>query len=558
MLKRIKFFVLPLIISIAFQVAFWGKTAEADIAKSPILNLSFENDEKVPGKFIGLAGVSGHCFEGLPQAAADGIGFEKLSPGDFAVSMWLKIDELPDQGLTLEWDDKTPMTVFTLSAPNSANGLGLRIRKTVFQIVVADDDGKYLQFDGIHSVPLKHWVHLTLSYNANALKMRINGELDIYAQTPFARKAWNQITLGHWNKSRNLNGKLDEIKIFDQPLSREDTKIISTPFENQINSYKLQLAGVNETYEKYKSLKVSENATHPLQEQLDTNIVVLDWKSDGVPCILLSGQNRFASRNAIFTPCDYDDNGMPIYDSGQTYDLCGIRFEAIPREEKIFDMVGNGNATPYGGNHLVYYKNIGKAGSPVFDEPQPISVDGKTLREALGMTVSAWHIEDITNDGIVDLFAVGYNRENKYDQWPDRKSVWSGDKNQPNSGKGKGYSINGQWLGRPDTTILCWARGTKDNKGTLSFGKFKQVHYQHKGFAVQWKSESANRAVSLIIVGGVKYLLHSGSVDEILALPIKLKNGELFCEQAVLVHETGPRDFCQLLFPQNVCLRHRL
>lgn len=300
----------------------------------------------------------------------------------------------------------------------------------------------------------------------------------------------------------------------------------------------------------YKSLRVSDQTIHPLQEQLDTHITIVPWTSPKNPEILLSGYKRFASRNVIFKVCD-KAAGMPVYDAGTTLLLKGVGFQTLLRESGLFDLMAYGADTVYGVGQLIYYRNTGTPDLPAFEEPYRVEIGGKPLN-AQEMSFSGWCLEDINQDGVYDLFITGYTRKSRNEYWPDNESMWDG-KPQPNAGPGRGYSINGQWLGGTVTTTLYWAKGQRDEAGKLSFGSLTKVYDRHEGFAVQWKAYSANRALGFIHLSGRRYLLHTGSTDQILAMPISFKGEELFCQAARNVLENG-KSVLNCYYPSEVTI----
>jgi len=288
------------------------------------------------------------------------------------------------------------------------------------------------------------------------------------------------------------------------------------------------------TFGKYVAFRVAPETLHPFQDQLSITATIVPWRGSGREDILVGCVHPrfFGTRIAIHYGVGRHGSQV-VCDSGHTLSgLVGLYFQGIERGNGMFDLACRGDGTRWGANHLVHYRNAGSPGTPAFNPPLPLYVDGKSLRDALGMGFTGWTIEDITGDGVEDLVVAACKPDGSY--WPDGSSIWDG-KLTPNMGPGRGYDIQGTWLGRPTTTELYWSRGQRDQSGNLRFAGVKKVFYRHEGFGVQWVSYESGRAIGVIDVQGRKYLLHTGSVDQILALPVRMAGDDMYGDEAIRV-----------------------
>jgi hypothetical protein len=529
--------------------------AEAASPANPFLRLSFDEKSDIPKKYILTdQGISGNGFLTPPNSKLPSRSIKALPSDDFSVSFWLKMKDLPAIG---QWNVLLPATVFCLSSEDVNNGLVLRIVDKTFQLALLGDAKKYQTFTGSHEIPLRQWVNIAITYKGNTLEMKLNGTTDIRGTASMRAKVWKFLNLGHMNRKRPLTmGIIDEFELYGSALSSEQIKQIggkykdrgSTVFGKATTPQKnvtatpiakpVSIPQCEDTF--YKRLTVDPDTIHPLQEQVTINATVLDWNANNTPCLIMAGtkNGRLGSRDALFTPCAYDENNLPIYDTGKTLDFRGGEFQIIKHSDTEFDLVGSGKSVSVGGKHIVYYQNTGSIGHPRFAPPVPILVDGKSVADALGAPFASWYIGDVSGDETPDLLVTRYERENSNEKWPDGQSIWDNILT-PNTGKGRGYSVNGKWLGKETSTTLFWAKGEGRSKDTLSFQSFKQVNYRYDGFAVQWKSEDGFTAIGQINVDNVNYLLLGGSIDQILAMPVNMNGEELFCDTAVPLLEPG-------------------
>ena len=447
----------------------------------------------------------------------------------FTISLWLKVDYYPDNGQGV-WDLDSPMTVWEMS---NSDGyvLLVRINARRLQIAGSNSEGNETYSYGQYDIAPGQWYNVQLSYDGTNLKTMVNGHIDSTAQVTLTR-GWNELRLARQSSNRKFRGALDEVRIYNGiALSSEQVSvqiIADSGYESQIPELYSNI-----TYAKYPAMQVTDQTIHPFQDQLHISATIVPWSSPKALDLLVTGSHgSLGSRIAVY----YAESGatFPYYDQGHTVNskLTGNYFQSLDKDTK-FDLIARGVDTIWGNENLIYYKNVGSPGTPQFSTSTVVYVDGQSLQAALGKYFSGWYVDDFTDDGVEDLLVTAYTRTaNQY--WPDSSGMWDGILT-PNMGPDKGYDIQGKWLGLPTKTELYWAKGQRDSTGDLSFADLKKVHYRMRDFAVQWISYETERSLGAIEVGGQKYLLHTGSVDKILAMPIHYVSDELYCMDSVKV-----------------------
>lgn len=293
------------------------------------------------------------------------------------------------------------------------------------------------------------------------------------------------------------------------------------------------------THGQYPALGVEATVLHPLIDQLHVSATVVPWSTPEANDLLVRSvhSHYFGSRLALFRQTGVDENNLPIYDAGTTVPgIEGSKLAALRREDGLFDLFANGEGTSFGDKSLICHQAKGRTdGQVIFEAPYEVKVTEKTLGQAL-KKVLAWHVADLDGDKIPDLLVATVKQSGSY--FPGG-SMWSGTE-QKDNGSGRGYDVNGLWLGDSTTSMLMWAKGSRDENGHLKFGEAKEVHFRRKGFAVQWKSWEGNRSLAFAEIGGKPCILHGGGIDQVLALPVEWRGGELFATEAIsLLPGTG-------------------
>lgn len=169
--------------------------------------------------------------------------------------------------------------------------------------------------------------------------------------------------------------------------------------------------------------------------------------------------------------------------------------------------------------------------------------------QSFGQTYGGYRLcfaGQIDGDDIPDLLFSKTRSQGDY--YPDApKNFWVGTE-LPNSGPGKGYTVNGRWLGGEEIMTFYWAKGEMVD-GKLRFTAVKPVYQGDRDFPLQWKGDWGAIGAGLKI-GGNPYLIIGGELDLILVMPVTVRNGALHCGQAQKLLEGSGR-LEQIYIPGN-------
>ena len=457
----------------------------------------------------------------------------------FTIMAWICPEKYPD-GARGTFDSRSPMTVFDLLKPGTR--VLLRLHRGKPQMAFMLNNNKWKELTASSSIAEAQWAHVAIVRKQSELRIYVNGRLEAIDRQPDAKLAeWQYFTLGsQYNSSdRRFIGSVDEVRCFDRALDEGQIRKLREETGRDILE-KLTPSAVDPksvdswmSFGLYPSLRLVDEALHPHIDQLSMSAMIAPWQGASNKDLIVSANERnlFGTRIGIFTQVGRDDRGLPVYDEGRTLPgLTGTRFQAIKRPDGLFDLIARGDDTPYGAKNLVHYVNRGSPGAPEFAEYDPVLIDERFISEALGnRELCGWSFNDVDGDGIPDLLLAAGER--KFPYLPDRGSLYSGEI-LPNTGPGRGYDIEGNWLGGTLTSRLLWGKGSYDSRGRLVVSPLRIVHYRHPGFAVQWVSTASERAMTVLELEDRRYLVCTGNVDRILAMPLVLHNGELICGTA--------------------------
>lgn len=481
-----------------------------------------------------LPGVRGTAWAANPAATPPTYALAKDASEHFTLMGWLKVDAYPDaaQG---KFDDASPMTVFDLLGKNGR--LLVRLSKGRVQVAVSEG-GVWQMLNASAPIEPAQWQSVALVRDGGEFRVYVDGRLDLVERVQANTGPWERLTLGavYNSPTRRLSGALDEVAFYPQSL---DAAQVRAAMAQGADARVLAAAQKRRDIDAWMSfgqfpvVRVGDDVLHPLIDQLSMSTMVVPWTSTDSDDVIVSANERilFGARIGLFRPVGKDARGLPIYDEGQTLKgLTGTQFKPVFNPNGLFDLFALGDDTPYTAKNIVQYVNRGKPGAPAFGEPVPVEIDGQWVSQVVGKDgLAGWSIDDIDGDGTPDiLLAIG---ERKFPYLPDVGGLYSG-KPLPNTGPLRGYDIEGNWLGGPVITRLMWGKGRYDADGVLRFDALKKVNYRVKDFALQWVSFANERAMAVLTLEGKRYLVATGNVDHILAMPLSVKDGEVFCGQA--------------------------
>jgi len=492
-------------------------------AAGPILQLSFDRDsaEGVSGRALPLDERASHPAVDLPAPLSD----------RFAVALWANASRYP-AGDAVKFDADSPVTLLTMrdAAKKPVGVLRLNARRLEFAYF---DGREWIEVLGSTKLPKNHWFHYALTSDGSTLATYINGSAEVVAPVKLPI-TWSSIEVGRWGDNRKFRGRIDELCVFASLSPAELSALIARQNRSRVAvAEALPKSPRTHRYAAHPLLRVGDDVVHPFSTALHMRGAAVPWTGPGRVDLLYAAEGRhFGTRTALYRALPRGPGEPPLYDAGETLtDLPGTMHQALRRGDGLFDLIAEGEFTPYNTSTLIYLKNTGKPGTPAFAEPRPVWIDGKNLRGAMKGRPAGWHVGDVDGDGVEDLlvhevtFAAGAN--------PDG-SFWNGQE-KVNQGKGRGYDIAGHWLGSRGTSKLMWGKGARDADGSLSFAALRIVHQGYPGypgFAVQWKAAAGDRATCLMTFAGRTHVVISGDIDALLALPLHAEGGELYAGDA--------------------------
>ena len=189
-------------------------------------NSSFGNNGTIHGNprwAVGKKGL-GLEFDGVD----DYVDLEKwqtpFTDKNYTISLWVYIDEFPENNTFnyIFWrNDDAPSIRFNRNGTNLA-----------FLI-----DGNHRQgfnLDTISSDYIGKWNHLVITYDGTTEKVYVNSELKGEKEVTMEHYLDSRTVILGWDgaKNRALNGKLDEIKVYNKILTEEEIKALYMGCEN--------------------------------------------------------------------------------------------------------------------------------------------------------------------------------------------------------------------------------------------------------------------------------------------------------------------------------------
>ncbi|MBC2593708.1 LamG domain-containing protein [Ruficoccus amylovorans] len=453
----------------------------------------------------------------------------------FSVNLWLQVAPsaeklLNDAG---SWTDAHPMTVWVLKSADNSQRLVLRL--PAGGMAVAGTSPSVQGWPAYKTGPLLQagaWYMLTFTKSGQRSAVYVNGELVMQDFAGPVLDQLDRVEFGRFGRLRPFYGTMLEPRFYDSELSAAAVRKLAAERLRQVSlkdqgAVKAQTAS---TYAQYRALTTTPEDLHPLIEQLHVSATVLPM--EGRQDLLICGTRTsyFGWRLAYYRQIGTDARGLPYYDTGSTVEgMPGAEFMAVSRSGGRTDLFASGQGSPYGDGSLLHYRNT-TPGQFRYAPPQPVLINGKHLGEAFRTPISGWYIGPVDDDDTPDLLVAAL-KPGGSSYWPDGEGMWSGVE-RTNSGKDRGYDIQGKWLGGECVSELYWARGSTDADGNLAFNDLRKVSYRVPGFSVQWKSGERERALAIADLDEGPVVIHTGSVDQIMAMPYEFEDGEMICGEA--------------------------
>lgn len=276
------------------------------------------------------------------------------------------------------------------------------------------------------------------------------------------------------------------------------------------------------SFANYEMLRVAEGQAHAIAVGFGPRVSFVPWHGAQTRELLIGGAAKgFATRLALYAPADRIDSGtgLPVYREGVTVPLAGKGFIPVNENGGRFDLVADASGTPLGAGRLILYKNEGEVGDPRFGQPVELLVGGRPLGEHWSnLKAGEWTLADVTRDGIPDLLITAAPRD-QTSYFPDGVSMWNG-QDHPSSGKGRGYDLDGNWLGGRLTVDFWWAPGVGVPGDLRGFGRLQPIYSREAGVPLRWRAFHRYAAPGYLKLGGKAYLLAFGAVDQMRALEL--------------------------------------
>lgn len=464
-----------------------------------------------------------------------------------SLSFHFQIERYPDLSAG-EWSDVSPMTLFKMEGESGDDHmLFLRlIQERVTLTYFKPESRNSFTVAADVPVPTGVWTHVVLAVSDDELRLYVNGELLGFRWHGRRLPKYTVIQVGADGSGgrRGLLGSIkDGFSLYNRALS--DTEVLKIYQESTLPEIQRQAEQHRKAYESkkrtavksaYRALKVAQGELHPLIDQLGTRATAVGWHDTDGRDLLMLGSGAFGSRLALYKFKEMDA-GLPVYDHGTTLtSLPRAYYQAYRNKQGTFDLFANGKATCFGHQSLVQYVNQGSPGTPEFKMRQ-IRFNGKVMAASL-QGVASWSLADVNDDGVVDFLYVKYLSRGGDMSFPFEGNPWTG-KEVRYAGSGRGYDIRGNWLGSQTIAEYHWVPGELNKEGELNFGESRQILTEVEGFPLLWKTIKSNRATNVLKLNGRTWLLTTGNVDEIMAVEIFHRAGQIYSGGAKPLLKSG-------------------
>lgn len=399
---------------------------------------------------------------------------------------------------------------------------------------------------GLSTLPAKGWVHVAAVQDANGgLLLFVNGQPDGSVKgRGVSQDPLDAIVIGPVTKDA-VPAKIKAFRLIAGPLSDEAIDSLAKAAEPGSLQTRNALsvrppAPATDELVDYRDnlLKLAPDAVAPLAAGLIARAAVVPARSGELPGLMTYCRAFGASR--MYFPGVREELAHATPDSHMFQTgrfLPRITIHGTVCFEPLFpcELAGKpGMVTamksPISGLTELFFLRHSAQDPLTFEEPQalPCGPEGKSFALAYG-GYSLSYFGDIDQDGIPDLLL---NRSESNDSYyPDYpKNFWTGEE-LPNSGPGKGYTVNGVWLGHEKLQSFHWARGQLASNGTLRFGSVAPVIQGPKDYLLRWKGHFGTCGAGMVI-GGKPHLILIGDLDRVLAMPLEVRDGVIHCGPA--------------------------
>lgn len=417
-------------------------------------------------------------------------------------------------------------------------------RRQVFVTYFVKDDSKASWDLAAAEAPLGEGLrhHVALTDTGNELTFYVDGVPYGCRWHAGALPRFARVQTGADGGRRVLRGEMSEPVFFGRCLepaevARQYAAAVPEAGRQAAEALRQKAAGQARKGTGYRALRVADGALHPLIDQLAPSATAVAWH-DGQGRDLLADGVGFGSRLVLYRFAGIE-GGLPVYGHGEPVGgLPRGRYQAVRNGRGTSDLFSVGAGRFISEGHLAQYVSTGAPGEPAF-APRRALFDGQPMLLALKGGVAAWAVADIDGDGVEDFLYARTLSLGGDTRFPFEGNPWTG-KEQRYAGPGKGYDIRGVWLGNDVIGEFYWAPGRRGKDGALDFGAPRQVMTRVEGYPLLWKTIGSTRALTVLDIGGRRYLLLAGSIDELLAVEVTCRDGEVVaCGEARAVLRGG-------------------
>ncbi len=209
-------------------VGWWTGDGNANDSVGP------DNGSLQSGASISAAGLVGQAF------SFDGVSsfvsipdYTILRPTNFTVEAWVKFNSLDSSGSGAPAGDQ--YIVFKQNSRyDEFEGIDLsKTRKSgsdVFRFLVTSTTAQSVEIDSVTKLTTNLWYHVAAVRGSNYLQLYVNGQLEKQATVTFAQDYgtlpmyFGTSGLATWD--RRLSGLLDEVSLYNRPLSSNEVAAV--------------------------------------------------------------------------------------------------------------------------------------------------------------------------------------------------------------------------------------------------------------------------------------------------------------------------------------------
>jgi hypothetical protein len=448
----------------------------------------------------------------------------------FSVTLWFRTgnEKLLNSN---EASEKAPMHLLSMqSRTEKPNFLYTRLTNGRLRVVFNGGAG-WVNLEALCNLEINKWYFAVLTKEGRTGRLYLNGRLTGTSSGLPAVPGLETFAFGRMGGNRWFDGNLFRPRFYDTILNEGQIKSLyqsSKPKKAEL--FEVQTVPLNPpSWGRYNALKVVSGEVHPLIDHHSIKAAPLDDPANPARKALLVSSPApqfFGTRVALYRQ-SADANGLPCFENDVTLrNIHAERPTVVKHPDGSQYIYASGRGAVFDDNAIVRCKITGATpdGGLQISEPEEVLFDNQPLPKAFPGGVT-WSIADFDGDKVPDFIVSCKKSASKRDAYYPDGIGFNVGREMPNTGPGKGYDIDGNWLGHKTTHQIHWAKGTIKN-GSVSFGQRQPVYYKQSGFLAQWKIHMGVVACNVVELKGRRVLVAVGDVDKVLAMPITWVSGE--------------------------------